>query len=131
MTDDEREGAPDVVALEQEVRELRAALETFEADVEERTVKRNDLKSELKRYVRKRVRRGHAQGWGPYLVLLYGTAMTLGAFYWLRDAWSILAMLVVWLSTLGLYALMLVVGFGIEAVGAPGRIKNRIDEWRS
>ncbi|MFB6219477.1 MAG: YihY/virulence factor BrkB family protein, partial [Halobacteriaceae archaeon] len=100
--------APDIVALDREVRGLRRRLE-------ERTVDREELEADLRGYVRARVRRGHARGWGPYLVLLYGTAMTLGAFYLLSGGWAILAMVVVWLSTLGLYALMVVVGAAANA----------------
>jgi len=131
MTDDGNTAAPDVLALQQEIRDLEARLEEFEADVEERTVEKRTVKAELERYVRRRVRRGHARGWGPYLVLLYGTAMTLGAFYWLGGGWSILAMLVVWLSTLGLYVLMLLVGLGFSAVSLPGGLLDRVREWRS
>jgi len=101
--------------------ELRRQLDELEADIEDRTVHRDELEADLKRYVRQRARRGHARGWGPYLVLLYGTAMTLGAFYLLDGGWAVLAMLVVWLSTLGLYALMIVVGMATAALGVPGR----------
>lgn len=134
MTDEENgEGAPDITRLHREVRDLQTELDRFEDDVEDRTVRKEELKDELKGYVRSRVRRGHAHGWGPYLVLLYGTAMTLGAFYspYIRGGWSILAMVVVWLSTLGLYALMLVVGFGVNALGLPGRLADWIRARRS
>ena len=47
--------------------------------------------------------------------------MTLGAFYLLSGGWAILAMLVVWLSTLGLYALMLVVGGLVGLASLPAR----------
>ncbi|WP_321111963.1 YihY/virulence factor BrkB family protein [Halorussus salinisoli] len=129
MTDDE--SAPDIVELRDELRELRADVESFEEDIETRTVEKPEVESELKQYVRKRMRRGHARGWGPYLVLLYGTAMTLGAFFWLRGAWAIFAMAVVWLSTLGLYTLMVVFGFGIGVLSLPGRISDRIGNFRS
>ncbi|EMA53900.1 hypothetical protein C451_08068 [Halococcus thailandensis JCM 13552] len=92
---------------------------------------KRQLESDLKQYVRKRQRRGHARGWGPYLVLLYGTAMTIGAFAYLDGGWAILAMLVVWLSTLGLYVLMVLVGLAGAALGAPGRLTDRIREFRS
>ena len=118
--------APDITAIQREVRELRTELDRFESDVEERTVEKEDVESELKSYVRRRIRSGHAADWGPYLVLLYGTAMTLGAFYYLRGGWSILAMVVVWLSTLGLYSLMLIVGFGINALGLPMRAADAV-----
>jgi len=124
-TEREADGpAPDITALEREVERLRTRLD-------EKTVDRSDLESDLRRYVRKRMRRGHARGWGPYLVLAYGTAMTVGAFYYLDGAWAVLAMLVVWLSTLGLYALMVLVGAGIAATGVPGRILDWVRARRS
>ncbi|WP_435176963.1 YhjD/YihY/BrkB family envelope integrity protein [Halorussus sp. AFM4] len=129
MSDDE--SAPDIVELRDELRELRADVESFEDDIESRTVEKPEVESELKQYVRKRMRRGHARGWGPYLVLLYGTAMTLGAFYWLREFWAIFAMAVVWLSTLGLYALMVMLGFGVGVMTLPSRISDRIGNFRS
>ena len=117
--------------LEREVERLRKRVREFENDVDERTVHRDDLEADLKRYVRSRVRRGHARGWGPYLVLLYGTAMTIGAFFYLDSgAWAVAAMLVVWLSTLGLYVLMLIVGTGMSALGVPGRVADRVRSFR-
>ncbi len=101
--------------------QLRRDLERVEAEFEDRTVGREELEADLRQYVRQQARRGHARGWGPYLVLLYGTAMTLGAFYFLSGAWAVLAMLVVWLSTLGLYTLMVLVGVSSAALGLPGR----------
>ncbi|WP_243700464.1 YihY/virulence factor BrkB family protein [Halorussus pelagicus] len=129
MTDDE--SAPDIVELRDELRELRADVESFEEDIESRTVEKPEVESELKQYVRKRMRRGHARGWGPYLVLLYGTAMTIAAFYWLEQFWAIFAMTIVWLSTLGLYALMVMLGFGVGVLSLPGRIGDRIGNFRS
>ncbi|RJT02700.1 ribonuclease BN [Halococcus sp. IIIV-5B] len=131
-----REGADasasrDRTATVDDVETLRSDVVAFAEEVEDRIVKRNDLESELKGYVRRRQRRGHARGWGPYLVLLYGTAMTIGAFFYLEGGWAILAMLVVWLSTLGLYALMVLVGFGVAALGAPGRVADRVRDFRS
>ncbi|WP_233274666.1 YihY/virulence factor BrkB family protein [Haladaptatus cibarius] len=131
MTDDTEQSAPDILELHGDVERLQSEFEEFEQDVDERTVQKPELKSELKRYVRRRMRRGHARGWGPYLVLLYGTVMTLGAFRWLESGWAIAAMLVIWLSTLGLYTLMVLVGFGVSAVGVPGRVGGRIRDWRS
>jgi len=122
--DDRDEAAPDVAALGAEVAALRDRLE-------ERTVSRDDLEADLRRYVRARLRRGHARGWGPYLVLGYGTAMTVGAFYFLEGGWAILAMVVIWLSTLGLYALMLLLGAGIAAAGLPGRVLDWVRARRS
>jgi YihY family inner membrane protein len=114
-------GAPDVAALSEEVAELRADFETFEDDVERRTVDRPRIETELKAYVRRRMRRGHARGWGPYLVLLYGTVLTLGAFYFLEGIYAIAAMVILGLSTLGLYTLFVIVGIGFNALEAPGR----------
>ncbi|WP_158058718.1 YihY/virulence factor BrkB family protein [Halorussus halophilus] len=128
---DEDDSAPDIVELRDELRELQADVESFEEDIEERTVEKPELESELKGYVRKRMRRGHARGWGPYLVLLYGTVMTVAAFFWLQNWTAVFAMAVIWLSTLGLYTLMLLFGFGISAVSVPGRIADRISNLRS
>ena len=114
-------GAPDVAALEAEVQNLRAQVDEFEADVQQRTVEKPALESELKRYVRSRMRRGHARGWGPYLVLLYGTILTLGAFAWLNGIYAIAAMIVLGLSTLGLYTLFIIVGVGLNLVETPGK----------
>jgi hypothetical protein len=110
--------------------ELRRDLERFEAEIEDRTVHREELERDLRQYVRQQARRGHARGWGPYLVLLYGTAMTLGAFYFLSGGWAILAMLVVWLSTLGLYTLMVLVGVTSAAIGLPGRALGLLRKLR-
>ncbi len=131
MTDDTEQSAPDILELRDDMERLQSEFDEFEHDVDERTVQKSKLESELKGYVRRRMRRGHAQGWGPYLILLYGTAMTLGAFWWLRSGWAILAMLIIWLSTLGLYTLMMLVGFGVSAATVPGRVGGRIQDWRS
>jgi hypothetical protein len=114
----------------EELQDLRADLERFENEIEDRTVHRDELESDLKQYVHSRVRRGHATGWGPYLVLLYGTVMTLGAFYFLGGGWAVLAMLVIWLSTLGLYTLMILVGVTVTAVGVPGRLLDFLRNLR-
>jgi membrane protein len=113
-----------------ELRDIQDRLDSFESEIEDRTVHREELEGDLKRYVRGRIRRGHATGWGPYLVLLYGTVMTLGAFYFLSGGWAILAMLVIWLSTLGLYTLMVLVGVTVKAVGTPGRIIDKVRSLR-
>ena len=110
--------APDISELARQVRALRL-------EVDAKTISRQDVESELKGYVRQRQRRGQARGWGPYIVLLYGTLMTLGAFYYLDGGWAIGAMLVIWLSTLGLYALMLMVGVGIKGISVPGSLYDR------
>ncbi|WP_435067841.1 YihY/virulence factor BrkB family protein [Haloplanus sp. C73] len=118
--------APDIEDLEDRLDEVRADLDEFEADVEERTVDRPDLEAELQAYVRDRMRRGHARGWGPYLVLLYGTVMTLGAFVLLSDVLAVVAMLVIFLSTLGLYVLFVLFGLGLSLLGTPGRALRRL-----
>jgi YihY family inner membrane protein len=129
--DDERpRGAPDVAELDERVAELRADLDAFETDVRERTVEKEGFEAELKQYVRSRMRRGHARGWGPYLVLLYGTVMTLGAFYFLDGVWAVLAMVVLFLSTLGLYTLFVLVGVGLNLLDVPGKAVDAVRERR-
>jgi YihY family inner membrane protein len=120
--DEERpQGAPDVAALQEEVARLRTEFDEFEDDVERRTVDKPAVESELKRYVRSRMRRGHARGWGPYLVLLYGTVLILGAFSFLDGLYAIAAMLILGLSTLGLYTLFIIVGIGLNLLETPGK----------
>ena len=128
-TSEERRRRADAVT-QTEIDELRREIDDLEEHIEDRTVHREDIEGDLRQYVRRRVRRGHAHGWGPYLVLLYGTAMTLGAFYFLSGGWAVLAMLVIWLSTLGLYALMLIVGITITAAGVPGRLIDKLRNLR-
>jgi YihY family inner membrane protein len=127
----EPSGAPDISELEDRVEELRADLDAFERDVDERTLPKADVEAELKRYVRRRMRRGKARGWGPYLVLLYGTVMTLGAFFFLDGIWAIAAMVVLFLSTLGLYALFLVVGIGFNVLSVPAKAADAVRDRRS
>ena len=115
---------------DEELAQLREEFEEFRDDVEDRTLHRDDVESDLKQYVRRRMRRGHARGWGPYVVLLYGTVMTLGAFYYLQSIWAVLAMVVVWLSTLGLYVVMVVVGLGLRISGLPGIALDKVRDWR-
>jgi hypothetical protein len=122
--------AVDTRDLGDEVDALRTGLDEVRSDLDEKTKNRADLEADLRQYVRWRQRRGHARGWGPYLVLLYGTVMTLGAFVYLNGGWAILAMLVVWLSTLGLYTLMLIVGWAGVALGLPGRLLDRLRSRR-
>jgi membrane protein len=117
--------------LETEFRNLQQQIDEFEERIDERTVQRDELEGDLRQYIRRRMRRGKARGWGPYIVLLYGTAMTIGAFYFLTGIWAILAMIVVWLSTLGLYTLMLMVGVGFNLLGVPGSLRHRIESFRS
>ncbi len=124
------ETAEEVAAVRTDVDQLREQLQAMDQRLEDRTVSRSDLEGDLKRYVRARQRRGHARGWGPYLVLLYGTAMTLGAFFYLEGVWAIAAMLVVWLSTLGLYALMVLVGLGLGGVAALGKLRDLVGSLR-
>ena len=114
-------GAPDVAELHAEVRRLRAEFDEFEDDVERRTVDKPAVESELKRYVRDRMRRGHARGWGPYLVLLYGTVLILGALSFLDGVFAIAAIIVLGLSTLGLYAVFVAVGIGLNLLETPGK----------
>jgi YihY family inner membrane protein len=137
MTGDDTRGgdadpspAPDIEELADRVEAVRADLDAFESDVEDRTVDRPELEADLKAYVRRRMRRGHARGWGPYLVLLYGTIMTLGAFYFLSDLLAIVAMIVIFLSTLGLYALFVLVGAGLSLLGTPGRALDAVRRFR-
>ncbi|MEF8774774.1 MAG: YihY/virulence factor BrkB family protein, partial [Halobacteriales archaeon] len=94
MGDGDTEPAPNLDDLQPELDGVREDLREFEDDVDRRTVERDALEAELKRYVRRRQRRGHAQGWGPYLVLLYGTILTLGAFYYLEGLVALGAMIV-------------------------------------
>lgn len=125
-------GAPDIEQLEREIEELRADLEEFEDGVDARTVKKPELESELKRYVRSRLRRGKARGWGPYLVLFYGTVTTIAAFAFLQDdLLSVAAMLIIYLSTLGLYVLFVIFGVGLNAVGFPGRLVDWVRDRRA
>jgi len=123
---------PDVSAriTQEDIDELRREIDEVEERLEDGTVHRDEIEKDLKKYVRGRVRRGHATGWGPYLVLLYGTAMTLGAFFFLGGGWAILAMLVIWLSTLGLYTLMLIVGVTIKGIRTPGRLLEKVRDLR-
>jgi Flp pilus assembly protein TadB len=114
----------------EDIAELRRELDRFEEEIDDRTVHRDELESDLKRYVRRRQRRGKARGWGPYLVLLYGTLMTLGAFYFLNGVWAVLAMVVIWLSTLGLYTLMVLVGVTFTVAGLPGRLRDAVSDFR-
>jgi len=129
--DDEGADADDEGADANQVAQLRADLDTLQSRVDERTVHREEIEGDLQQYVRWRVRRGHASGWGPYLVLLYGTVMTVAAFYFLSGFWAVAAMLVVWLSTLGLYVVMIVIGVTFTVLGLPGRLRDRIRDWRS
>jgi len=119
-----------VRALAAELGATREQLADLESRVDEKTVHRDDVTAELKRYVRARQRRGHATGWGPYLVLLYGTAMSLGAFYYLGGWVVIAALVVVWLSTLGLFVVMLLAGALIGAGRTLGRARDIVGKLR-
>ena len=116
--------------LASELADLQEEVEGLESRVADRTVHRDDIEAELRRYVRARQRRGHATGWGPYLVLLYGVVMTLGAFYYLGGIWAILAMIVVWLSTLGLYVVMAVLSTGISVTRRVAALRGLIGRFR-
>ncbi|RQG96459.1 YihY/virulence factor BrkB family protein [Natrarchaeobius chitinivorans] len=126
-----RDRSDDPEALREEIERLRDRVDSFEENVESRTVERDSLEGDLKRYVRRRIRRGHARDWGPYIVLLYGTALAIAAFYYLEGIWAILAMFVVWTSTLGVYVLMVLFGAGFALLDVPGRIRDAIGERRS
>ena len=127
MTRDRPDDDASAEELREELDAMYDELDRFEDRIEERTVHRDEIERDLKKYVRSRLRRGKARGWGPYLVLLYGTAMTIGGFYLLPGGWAVAAMLVIWLSTLGLYALMLIVGTTLTVAGLPGRLKDRFE----
>ena len=125
-------GAPDIEQLDRRIAELDADLAEFEEEIEARTVDRPALKADLERYVRGRLRRGKARGWGPYLVLLYGTVATIAAFYFLDDdLLAVVAMVIIYLSTLGLYTLFVVFGVGLNALGVPGRAVDWLRDRRS
>lgn len=124
------ETAEEIAAMQTDLERLREQLDETERRLEEKTVSRSDLEGDLRQYVRARVRRGHARGWGPYLVLLYGTLMTLGAFFYLEGIWAITAMLVLWLSTLGLYVLMILVGMGVGLLGGLGKARDVVGKLR-
>ncbi|WP_435119368.1 YihY/virulence factor BrkB family protein [Halolamina sp. C58] len=126
MAEREPRGAPDVAELAEEVDELRSELDGFEDDVQQRTVDKPQLEEDLKAYVRARMRQGKARGWGPYLILLYGVALSLGAFYWLSDWAAVAAMLVAFTSTLGLYVLFVLFGGVIGAARTAGGIAERL-----
>lgn len=131
-TDVDPRGAPDIEQLDRRVEELRSDLDAFEDDIRSRTVERPDVEADMRRYVRGQLRRGKARGWGPYLVLLYGTTATIAAFYLLEDdLLAVVAMLVIYLSTLGLYALFVVFGVGLNALGVPGRLVDWVRDRRS
>ena len=139
MTDDDGEGEtpppgdpdePVEPASEEELQRVREELREFREDVDDRTLHREAIEDDLRSYVRSEMRGGHARGWGPYVVLLYGTLMTLGAFYYITNGLAaIAAMFVIWLSTLGLYVVMVMVGTGLNLAELParaiGRVRNR------
>lgn len=129
MEEREPRSAPDVTELADDVEELRAEFERFESDIDRRTVDRPQLEADLKAYVRSRMRQGKARGWGPYLILLYGTAMSLGAFYWLSGWAAIAAMLVAFTSSLGIYVIFVlfggIIGAATTAAGIADRLRSR------
>ncbi|MFB6163131.1 MAG: YihY/virulence factor BrkB family protein, partial [Halococcoides sp.] len=115
-----------------EIDRLRSELRDLEDRVDRKAVDREDLEGRLRRYVRWRQRRGYARSWGPYIVLLYGVILTLAAFYTshLYGGWTILAMLVIWLSTLGLYALMVIVGMTLTGTSWLGLARDALQQRR-
>jgi len=125
-----RTSGTDRAADADEVAQLREELEALRTRIDEKTVHRDDIRSELRRYVRKRQRRGHATGWGPYVVLLYGTVMTVGAFYYLANWAAVAAMLVVWLSTLGLYVFMVVLGSFLAVGRKAAGLRDLVGKFR-
>lgn len=129
MEERDPRGAPDVTDLADDVEELRSELERFESDVDRRTVDKPQLEADLKAYVRSRMRQGKARGWGPYLILLYGTAMSLGAFYWLSGWAAVAAMLIAFTSSLGIYVIFVlfggIVGTATTAAGVVDRFRSR------
>jgi hypothetical protein len=56
--------------------------------------------------------------------------MTLGAFYYLGGIWAILAMIVVWLSTLGLYVVMAVLSTGISVTRRVAALRGLVGRFR-
>jgi hypothetical protein len=120
-------------ALQREIERLRTELDAFEMEVEDRVVDREDLEGDLQDYVDSRVRSSKARGWGPYLVLLYGTAMTVAiAFGNSLTGWlAVFAILVAFLSTLGLYVLMVMVGFGISTATSSKKLIDIVRSRRS
>ena len=120
-------------ALQREIERLRTELDAFEMEVEDRVVDREDLEGDLQDYVDSRVRSSKARGWGPYLVLLYGTAMTVAiAFGNSLTGWlAVFAILVAFLSTLGLYVLMVIVGFGISTATSSKKLIDIVQSRRS
>jgi hypothetical protein len=120
------EGAPDLSEVATELAELREEID----DIDDRTVEKPALEAELKRYVRARMRRGRARGWGPYLVLLYGTVMTVAAFRFLDGWFAIGAMIILFLSTLGLYVLFVLVGLGLNLLSVPRRAVDAVRRRR-
>jgi len=120
-------------SLQREIERLRAEVDAFEMEVEDRVVDRDELEDDLQSYVRSRVRSGKARGWGPYLVLLYGTIMTVAIAFGdaLIGGWALAAIIVIFLSTLGLYVLMVMVGLGLSALAVPGKVRRTVESIRS
>ena len=120
-------------SLQREIERLRAEVDAFEMEVEDRVVDRDELEDDLQSYVRSRVRSGKARGWGPYLVLLYGTIMTVAIAFGdaLIGGWALAAIIVIFLSTLGLYVLMVLVGLGLSALAVPGKVRRTVESIRS
>jgi hypothetical protein len=120
------EAAPDLAELAARLEELRGSVDRLD----DRTVEQPALEAELKQYVRQQTTRRRARGWGPYLVLLYGTVMVVAAFRFLQGWFAIGAMVIAFLSTLGLYTLFVLVGLGLNVLGLPRRAVDAVRRRR-
>lgn len=120
------EAAPDLAELAERLEELRGSVD----QLDDRTVEQPALEAELKQYVRQQTTRRRARGWGPYLVLLYGTVMVVAAFRFLQGWFAIGAMVIAFLSTLGLYTLFVLVGLGLNVLGLPRRAVDAVRRRR-
>ena len=87
---------------------------------EELRLLRGDV-TDLAREVR--ASRGRGTRWGPYVALLFGTVMTVSAFYLLSGVWALLSMLVIWTATLGLVVVIVLIGVGWSLLDVPGRLR--------
>lgn len=102
-------------------REPLPAGQAGETDLrEELRLLRGDV-TELTREVR--ASRGRGTRWGPYVALLFGTVMTVSAFYLLSGVWALLSMLVIWTATLGLVVVIVLIGVGWSLLDVPSRLR--------
>lgn len=88
---------------------------------EEVRLLRGDV-AELARDVR--ASRDRGTRWGPYVALLFGTVMTVSAFYLLSGVWALLSMLVIWTATLGLVVVIVLLNVGWDLLDLPGRLRS-------